>query len=60
MNFDRCMIRAIDAGARTWREVFDRTLPCVGARERELGVAPSQPQAWFGAQVAALPLPGRL
>jgi hypothetical protein len=60
VNFDRCMIRAIDAGARTWREVFDRTLPCVGARERELGVAPSQPQAWFGAQVAELPLPGRL
>lgn len=60
VNFDRCMIRAIDAGARTWREVFDRTVPCVGARERELGVAASQPQAWFGAQVAELPLPGRL
>jgi hypothetical protein len=60
VNFDRCMIQAIDGGARTWRDVFDRTLPCVGAREAELGVAPSQPQAWFGAQVADLPLPGRL
>jgi hypothetical protein len=59
VNFDRCMIRAIDAGARTWREVFDRTLPCVGERENALGVAASEPQAWFGTRVAALSLPGR-
>ncbi|HJQ55620.1 MAG TPA: C13 family peptidase, partial [Vineibacter sp.] len=59
VNFDRCMLRAIDGGARTWREVFERILPCVGAREAELGVAASQPQAWFGAQVGDLALPGR-
>ncbi|MCW5748905.1 MAG: hypothetical protein KIT36_22135 [Alphaproteobacteria bacterium] len=59
VNFDRCMIRAMDEGARTWRELFDRTVPCVDRREARLGVAPSQPQAWFGAQVAHLALPGR-
>ncbi|HJQ57922.1 MAG TPA: hypothetical protein VJ890_13510 [Vineibacter sp.] len=59
VNFDRCVIQAIDGGARTWRHVFDLTLPCVRAREAELGVAASQPQAWFGSRVADLALPGR-
>jgi hypothetical protein len=59
VNFDRCLLQAIDAGGRTWRDVFTRTIPCVEARERWLGVTPSQPQAWFGAQVDQLPLPGR-
>jgi hypothetical protein len=59
VNFDRCLMKAMDQGARTWREVFDRTLPCVGERETALGVAASQPQAWFGARVAQLSLPGR-
>jgi hypothetical protein len=59
VNFDRCMIKAIDSGARTWKNVFERTLPCVDERERMLGVAASQPQAWFGAHVTHLALPGR-
>ncbi|MCW5747675.1 MAG: hypothetical protein KIT36_15920 [Alphaproteobacteria bacterium] len=59
VNFDRCMLKAIDSGARTWRDVFERTLPCVGARENRLGVPASLPQAWFGADVVHLPLPGR-
>ena len=60
VNFDRCIIKAMDAGARTWREVFDRAQPCINEREAALGVAASQPQAWFGAQVANLALPGRM
>jgi hypothetical protein len=60
VNFDRCLIKAMDGGARTWREVFDRALPCVNERESALGVTASQPQAFFGAQVANLALPGRL
>ena len=59
VNFDRCVIKAMDEGARTWREVFDRALPCVNERENTLGVTASQPQAWFGAQVANLAVPGR-
>ena len=60
VNFDRCIIKAMDSGARTWREVFDRAQPCVNEREAALGVAASQPQAWFGASVAHLEVPGRL
>ncbi len=60
VNFDRCMIKAMDAGARTWRDVFERTRLCVDERERALGVAASEPQAWFGSQVSQLALPGRL
>jgi hypothetical protein len=60
VNFDRCLIKAMDGGARTWREVFDRALPCVSEREAALGVAASKPQAWFGTSVAHLEVPGRL
>ncbi|HKU97982.1 MAG TPA: C13 family peptidase [Vineibacter sp.] len=59
VNFDRCVIKAMDAGARTWRDVFERTRLCVDERERALGVAASEPQAWFGSQVGQLALPGR-
>ena len=58
MNFDRCLIGAIDAGAETWREAFQRTLPCVQEREAWLGVRPSDPQAYFGAAVVNLAIPG--
>jgi hypothetical protein len=57
VNFDRCLMGAIDAGARTWREAFERTLPCVQEREAWLGVRPSDPQAFFGANVAHLAVP---
>jgi hypothetical protein len=58
VNFDRCLIGAIDAGAATWREAFQRALPCVQEREAWLGVRPSDPQAYFGAAVADLAIPG--
>ncbi len=59
VNFDRCMIKAMDEGARTWRDVFVRTQTCVSERERMLGVEPSEPQAWFGSGVSQLAVPGR-
>jgi len=58
VNFDRCLIGAIDAGASTWREAFERTLPCVREREVWLGVPFSEPPAYFGAAVADLAIPG--
>ncbi|MBX3502509.1 MAG: hypothetical protein KF889_23945 [Alphaproteobacteria bacterium] len=58
VNFDRCLMGAIDSGATTWRDAFQRTLPCVQEREAWLRVRPSEPQAYFGGQVANLALPG--
>ena len=58
VNFDRCLLGAIDAGATTWRDAFQRTLPCVEEREAWLGVRASEPQAFFGAAVADLAIPG--
>lgn len=57
--FDRCLIGAYDSGATTWRELFQRVLPCVAEREAWLGVQASRPQASFGATVADLRLPAR-
>ncbi len=57
VNFDRCLIGAIDAGAATWREAFQRALPCVQERETWLGVRASEPQAYFGGAVADLAIP---
>ena len=57
--FDRCLIGAYDSGATTWRELFQRVLPCVSEREAWLRVPASRPQAWFGAAVADLRLPAR-
>ena len=58
VNFDRCLMGALDSGAATWADAFNRALPCVQERERWLGVRPSEPQAYFGAQVANLAVPG--
>ncbi len=57
--FDRCLIGAYDGGATTWRELYQRLLPCVAEREAWLGVQQSRPQASFGAAVADLRLPAR-
>ncbi len=58
VNFDRCLMDAIDGGATTWRDAFQRTLPCVEKREQWLNVKSSDPQAFFGANVANLTVPG--
>ena len=52
-NLDRLL--ASLATAPTWRGVFDTTLRCVRPREQALGVAPSEPQASFGAAVRDFP-----
>jgi hypothetical protein len=59
VNFDRCVIKAMNEGAVTWADVFARARDCAAEREAWLGVAASQPQASFGRNVAQLRLPGR-
>ncbi|MBS0222805.1 MAG: hypothetical protein JSR91_18925 [Proteobacteria bacterium] len=57
--YDQCFLQQLDT-ARTWREVSSRTTSCVERLERQLGVRQeSRPQAFFGAAVANLRLPGR-
>jgi hypothetical protein len=59
LNFERCLIKAYDAGAVTWREMFEKALPCVAEREDWLRVPASKPDAYFGSYVADLRIPGR-
>ncbi|WIM13186.1 C13 family peptidase [Enhydrobacter sp.] len=57
--YDQCFLQQIDT-ARTWRQVATGTKSCVEVLERRLGVRrESRPQAFFGAAVANLHLPGR-
>jgi hypothetical protein len=51
--FDECLLAALPQAA-TWRSVHNVDLACVRRRERELGVLPSQPQAFFGKAVRNL------
>ncbi len=53
--FDECLLAALPRAA-TWRAVHAAGLGCVRAREKRLGVLPSQPQASFGAAVRDLPV----
>lgn len=54
--FDKCLLDSW-TWVYTWQELFDRTRDCVTERETELGAKPSEPQAYFGASVANLPMP---
>jgi len=51
--FDECLLAALPR-ASTWRAVYAGSLRCVHARENQLHVLPSQPQASFGAAVRDL------
>jgi hypothetical protein len=51
--YDECLLDAIPRSA-TWRNVADQTLACVGRREQEMRVQPSQPQVSVGAGVQDL------
>lgn len=51
--FDECLLGVLPQAA-TWRSVSDGTDRCVGRMEHALGAQPSEPQAYFGATVAAL------
>jgi hypothetical protein len=54
--FDECLLAALPRAA-TWRAVHAASRGCVEARERRLGVLPSQPQASFGVGVRDLKVP---
>jgi hypothetical protein len=57
VNFDRCFFAALNSEARTWRNAFDATIPCIEERERWLGVRSSLPQIFAGGTVSNLPVP---
>ncbi|HEX2886152.1 C13 family peptidase [Vineibacter terrae] len=59
LNFERCLIKAYDAGAATWRDMFQQALPCVEEREDWLRVPASKPEAYIGPLVSNLRIPGR-
>jgi hypothetical protein len=56
--YDQCLLGAFDA-ASDWREVYEITKTCVADEEDREQVVPSEPQAWFGAEVADMRLPER-
>ncbi len=56
--FDQCLLVALDRQTG-WRTVFGATTDCVSAEERRQDVQPSEPQAWFGAEVADSLVPAR-
>ena len=53
--FDECLLGALPRAA-TWRAVYAASRGCVRAREKQLAVLPSQPQASIGAAVRDLPI----
>lgn len=53
--FDECLLDVLPQSG-TWRTVFDGTNRCVRGMEHTLGARPSEPQAYFGAIVAGLPV----
>jgi hypothetical protein len=54
--FDGCMLQAWPKAA-SWQALFNATSDCVRAKEDKLGFKHSEPQAFFGSQVANLGLP---
>jgi hypothetical protein len=54
--FDDCMFQAWPK-AQTWAALYRAIQACVRSKEREINAVPSEPQAWFGDQVANLALP---
>lgn len=57
--FDQCLLQQFD-GVATWEQLAQRTRSCVENLERRMGVGrASQPQAFVGAAVAGLRIPGR-
>jgi Peptidase C13 family len=51
--FDSCLLDALPR-FRTWHGVFGGATACIAAMEHRLGVRPSEPQAYFGTEVAGL------
>lgn len=59
LNFERCLIKAFDDGAATWREMYERAMPCIEEREDWLRVPHSRPDIYVGRNVTNLRIPGR-
>ncbi|HYF06882.1 MAG TPA: C13 family peptidase [Acetobacteraceae bacterium] len=55
--FDECLLDALEARPALWTEAVARTRSCVTARERQMNVEPSEPQASLGHGVAGLRAP---
>ncbi|MDY0872903.1 C13 family peptidase [Dongia rigui] len=54
--YDKCLLDSW-TWVYTWAELYDRTKACVAEKEAALGAQPSEPQAYFGAEVAGLEMP---
>ncbi len=54
--YDKCLLDSW-TWVYTWQELYDRTKVCVIEREAEMDANPSEPQAYFGAEVANLEMP---
>ncbi len=55
--YDRCLLDALDQGS-VWQQAFGLIQRCVASEERRERFEPSEPQAYFGSEVANLRLPG--
>lgn len=56
--YDRCLLAAMQHDG-TWQAAYASIKACVTAREKQYRVNASDPQAWFGNAVAAMPTPER-
>ena len=56
--YDKCLLDGLDAGG-DWRRVYTFLKTCVRAEEKRENVSASNPQGWFGADVANLAPPNR-
>lgn len=54
--FDDCLFQAWPK-SKTWAALYRATATCVQGKERDINETPSEPQAFFGDQVANLALP---
>jgi hypothetical protein len=54
--YDRCLLESLPVG-HTWPQVYDDIKDCVADEEERQDATPSEPQAWFGAAVADIPVP---
>jgi hypothetical protein len=55
--FDECLL-GVFPQAVNWRDLYSRNLACVHRREKQMGVLPSGPQAYFGPAVRNLGIAG--
>lgn len=57
--YDRCLLDALDQGG-AWQKAFGLIQRCVAGEERRERFEPSEPQAYFGSEVANLRLPASI